>query len=343
VILITGIIWSIIYYRSRSLLKEKKLLEHQVKLRTAEVVQQKEEIAIQRDNLAQTLLELKAIQDQLVQHEKMASLGELTAGIAHEIKNPLNFVNNFAEVTGELLKEMNDQLEMGHTTDVKNIAGDIKQNLEKIAHHGKLADAIVQGMMQHASKSTGRKEPTDINAFTDEYLHLCYNRLKVKDKSFYATLQTDFDNTLEKVSIVPEDVGKVLLNIIGNSFFSVGEKKKQSGDTYEPIVSVSTKKINSSAEPAGINPLAEDDGRGMGVEIHIRDNGTGIPKNLLGRIFHPFFTTKPTGQGTGLGLSLSYDIISKGHGGRIKVVSKEGEFAEFIIQLPVTKQVGEIE
>ena len=244
-ILVAGAIWGIVYYRSHSLIKEKRFLEHEVKLRTAEVVQQKEEIAIQRDNLAQTLLELKSIQDQLIQREKMASLGELTSGIAHEIKNPLNFVTNFAEVTRELLKEMNDQLDKGHISDVKIIATDAKENLEKIAHHGKLADAIVQGMLQHAGKSTGTKEPTDINAFTDQYLRLCYNRLKVKDKSFYTTLQTDFDDTVEKVNIVPEEVGKVLLNIIGNSFYAVAEKKKQSGDVYEPIVSVSTKKINS--------------------------------------------------------------------------------------------------
>ncbi len=330
IILVIAVIWGIIYYRSINFIKEKKLLEQQVKLRTAEIVKQKEEIATQRDNLAETLLELKSIQDQLVQHEKMASLGELTSGIAHEMKNPLNFVNNFAEVTADLLNDMNEQLDSGHTTDAKFIADEVKQNLEKIAHHGKLADAIVQGMLQHASRSTGKKEPTDINAFTDEYLRLCYNRLRAKDKTFYSTLQTDFDGTVDKVNIVPEEIGKVLLNVIGNSFYAVAEKKRQLGDNYEPIVLVSTKKINSSTQY---------EGRSMGVEIRVRDNGTGIPEKLLGRIFQPFFTTKPAGKGTGLGLSLSYDIIRKGHGGRITVESKEGEFTEFTIQLPAIKPI----
>ncbi|MDQ3681540.1 MAG: ATP-binding protein, partial [Bacteroidota bacterium] len=320
-ILLAGIVWGLVYYRNRSLIKEKKLLEYQVKLRTAEILRQKEETALQRDNVEQALLVLKATKDQLVQREKMASLGELTSGIAHEIKNPLNFVNNFAEVTSELVKEMNDQIEKGDITDAKNIAADVKQNIEKIAHYGKLADAIVQGMLQHSTNSTGKKEPTDINAFTDEYLRLCYNKLRAKDKSFFATLQTDFDDSIEKMDIVSEDIGKVLLNIIGNSFYAVREKKKQLGNNYEPVVLVSTNRISSTLGDGG-------------VEIRVRDNGIGIPEHLLNRIFQPFFSTKPTGQGTGLGLSLSYDIITKGHGGQIKVDTKEGEFTEFIIQLP---------
>jgi signal transduction histidine kinase len=300
--------------------QEKKLLEQQVKLRTTEVVQQKEEIAIQRDNLEKALQELKSAQNQLVQREKMASLGELTSGIAHEIKNPMNFVNNFAEVTGELVKEMNDHIDKGQTQEIKTIATDIKQNLDKIAHYGKLADAIVQGMLQHSGSGTGRKEPTNLNAITDEYLRLCYNRLKAKEKSFYSRLQTDYDDNIGAIDIIPEDIGKVLLNIIGNSFYAVSEKRKQQGDAYEPVVSVSTALIPSPG--------------GGEIEIRVSDNGTGIPQKFLNKIFQPFFTTKPTGQGTGLGLSLSYDIITQGHDGQIKVETKEGEFTEFIISIP---------
>jgi two-component system NtrC family sensor kinase len=268
-------------------------------------------------DLKQSLEHLKATQAQLVQQEKMASLGELTAGIAHEIQNPLNFVNNFSEVNKELLTEMNDELDKGNINEVKAITKDVIDNEEKILHHGKRADAIVKGMLQHSRKSTGIKEPTDINALADEYLRLSYHGLRAKDKTFNATLQTDFDNSIEKINIIPQDIGRVLLNLFNNAFYGVTEKKKQAGEEYKPTVSVSTKKI---------------DGK---IEIRVKDNGIGIPQKVVDKIFQPFFTTKPTGQGTGLGLSLSYDII-KAHGGEIKVETKEGQYAAFIVELPKT-------
>ena len=247
----------------------------------------------------------------------MASLCELTAGIAHEIQNPLNFVNNFSEVSKELLDEMNIELDKGDINEAKAIAADVKQNLEKINHHGKRADAIVKGMLQHSQSSTGKKEPTDINALCDEYLRLSYHGLRAKDKSFNATLKTDFDNSIGKINIIPQDIGRVILNLLTNAFYAVDEKKKSGVENYEPTVSISTKKIGNK------------------VEIRVADNGNGIPQNIVDKIFQPFFTTKPTGQGTGLGLSLSYDIVTKGHNGELKIETKEGEFTQFIITLPV--------
>ncbi|OSZ73598.1 hypothetical protein CAP36_16415 [Chitinophagaceae bacterium IBVUCB2] len=264
----------------------------------------------------EALTELQTTQKQLIQSEKMASLGELTAGIAHEIQNPLNFVNNFSEVSKELLEEMKEAIEKGDTEDAKEIMNDVIQNLEKINHHGKRADGIVKGMLQHSRSSSNQKEATDINALADEYLRLAYHGLRAKDKSFNATLKTDFDETFDKVSIIPQDIGRVILNLITNAFYVVNEKSKQSITGYEPTVSVSTKKNNDK------------------VEINVKDNGNGIPPKVLDKIFQPFFTTKPTGQGTGLGLSLSYDIV-KAHGGELKVETKEGEGSEFIIVLPV--------
>ena len=266
--------------------------------------------------LEKTLTNLKSTQSQLIQSEKMASLGELTAGIAHEIQNPLNFVNNFSEVNTELIDEMRQEIENGNTNEVKAIAGDIKDNQEKITHHGKRAGAIVKGMLQHSRSSSGVKEPTDINALADEYLRLAYHGLRAKDKSFNATMKTDFDETIGNISIIPQDIGRVILNLITNAFYAVTEKKKQVGDGYEPTVSVSTKKITGK------------------VEIKVSDNGNGIPQKILDKIFQPFFTTKPTGQGTGLGLSMSYDIVTKGHDGELKVETKEGEGSQFIIILP---------
>jgi signal transduction histidine kinase len=245
----------------------------------------------------------------------MASLGELTAGIAHEIQNPLNFVNNFSEVSNELIDEMNNELEKGEIEEAREIASDLKQNLEKINHHGKRADAIVKGMLQHSRKSTGQKEPTDINALADEYLRLSFHGLRAKDKNFNATIETDFDNSIRKINIIPQDIGRVLLNLFNNAFYAVNEQKNKNLISYEPKVFVRTQKC---------------DGK---IQISVRDNGNGIPKKILDKIFQPFFTTKPTGQGTGLGLSLSYDII-KAHGGEIKVESEEGEGSEFVIQLP---------
>jgi signal transduction histidine kinase len=278
--------------------------------------QQKEEINTQKVIAEKTLAELNATQSQLIQSEKMASLGELTAGIAHEIQNPLNFVNNFSEVSNELIDEMKDEISKRNYEDVSAIADDIKQNLEKIIHHGKRADAIVKGMLQHSRSSSGQKEPTDIIALCDEYLRLAYHGLRAKDKSFNATMKTDFDNSIGNINIISQDIGRVILNLIKNAFYVVDEKKKQIGDGYEPTVSVSTKKINGK------------------VEIKVGDNGNGIPQKMLNKIFQPFFTTKPTGQGTGLGLSLSYDIV-KAHGGEIRVETKENEGTAFSIILPL--------
>ena len=261
---------------------------------------------------------LKATQAQLIQSEKMASLGELTAGIAHEIQNPLNFVNNFSEVSNELIDEMKTEFKKGDKEEGFAIADDIKQNLEKILHHGKRADAIVKGMLQHSNSGSGKKEPTNINKLANEYLRLAYHGLRAKDKSFNATLNTDFDESIGNINIVPQDIGRVILNLITNAFYAVDEKKtlrEGQGEKYDPTVSVSTKKIGDK------------------VEIMVADNGNGIPQKVLDKIFQPFFTTKPTGQGTGLGLSLAYDIV-KAHGGELKVVTKEGEGSEFIIQLP---------
>jgi signal transduction histidine kinase len=258
---------------------------------------------------------LKSTQQQLIQSEKMASLGELTAGIAHEIQNPLNFVNNFSEVNKELLAEMNDEIDKGNLEEVKAISKSVFDNEEKISHHGKRADAIVKGMLQHSRSSSGQKESTDINALADEYLRLAYHGLRAKDKLFNATLNTDFDKTIGSINIIPQDIGRVILNLINNAFYAVDEKKKQQPSGYEPTVSVSTKKTGDK------------------VLISVKDNGNGIPQKVLDKIFQPFFTTKPTGQGTGLGLSLSYDIV-KAHGGELKVETKEGEGSEFIIQLP---------
>jgi signal transduction histidine kinase len=284
-------------------------LEIQVAERTAELTKQKEE-------LEQTLVELKSAQSQLIQSEKMASLGELTAGIAHEIQNPLNFVNNFSEVNAELITEMQAEINSGNFEAVKELANDIKDNEEKISFHGKRADGIVKGMLQHSRKNTGQKELTDINELADEYLRLSYHGLRAKDKSFNATMKTSFDENLGKINSVPQDIGRVFLNIFNNAFYSVNQKKNQLGKGYFPTISVSTKKINDM------------------VQIKIWDNGNGIPQAIVDKIFQPFFTTKPTGQGTGLGLSLSYDII-KAHGGEIKISTRENEFTEFDITLPV--------
>jgi signal transduction histidine kinase len=266
--------------------------------------------------LNQTVDSLKTTQTQLIQSEKMASLGELTAGIAHEIQNPLNFVNNFSEVNKELLEEMNEELEKGNIDDARSIAKSIIENEVKIMHHGKRADAIVKGMLQHSRTSSGQKEMTEINELADEYLRLAYHGLRAKDKSFNAKFATDFDSHVGKINVIPQDMGRVLVNLINNAFYAVAEKKRSSSNGYEPTVMVSTKKMNDK------------------IELKIKDNGNGIPQKILDKIFQPFFTTKPTGEGTGLGLSLSYDIITKGHGGEIKVDTKEGEGTIFTIILP---------
>ena len=281
--------------------------------------------------LEKTLADLKSTQNQLIQSEKMASLGELTAGIAHEIQNPLNFVNNFSEVNKELIDEMQAELKAGKVDDAISISNDIKANEEKIIHHGRRADAIVKGMLQHSRSSTGVKEPTDINALADEYLRLAYHGLRAKDKSFNATMKTDFDESIGNINIIPQDIGRVILNLITNAFYVVDEKKKSGVENYEPTVTVSTSRSLSPSDQ-GIR-AGFGEGRGE-VRISVKDNGNGIPQKILDKIFQPFFTTKPTGQGTGLGLSLSYDIV-KAHGGELKVETKEGEGSEFIILLPV--------
>ena len=262
---------------------------------------------------------LKATQQQLIQSEKMASLGELTAGIAHEIQNPLNFVNNFSDVNEELLTELNEEIKKGNYNEVETIAKDVIDNERKINHHGKRADAIVKGMLQHSRNSSGQKEPTDINALANEYLRLAYHGLRAKDKSFNATMKTDFDESIGRINIIPQDIGRVILNLINNAFYTVDEKKKKQPD-YEPIVTVATRSVKS---PSG----------DLGALISVKDNGNGIPQKVLNKIFQPFFTTRPTGQGTGLGLSLSYDIV-KAHGGEIKVETMESEGTGFTILLP---------
>jgi two-component system NtrC family sensor kinase len=295
-------------FQESEILKAK--LEIQVAERTAELRNQK-------DELQKALDELKTTQAQLIQSEKMASLGELTAGIAHEIQNPLNFVNNFSEVSGELLDEMNEEIVKGDFEEVKNIASDIKKNLEKINFHGKRADSIVKGMLQHSRTGSTIKEATDINKLADEYLRLAYHGLRAKDKSFNADLITDFDSTLPKIKLLTQEIGRVLLNLFTNAFYATHQMQKKSGETYKPMVSVKT-------------ALKEDR-----IEITVKDNGIGIPNAIKDKIMQPFFTTKPSGEGTGLGLSLSYDIVVKGHGGTITIDSKENEYTVFIIMLPI--------
>ena len=277
---------------------------------------EKKEVEAQKIIAENALEKLVITQRQLVQSEKLASLGELAAGIAHEIQNPLNFVNNFSDLNQDLIAELNEEVDRGNNKEVKIIAENIKENEAKINLHGRRADAIVKGMLQHSQVSTGQKEPVDINALCDEYLRLSYAGFMAKDKNFNAVIEKDFDMTLSKINIIPQDIGRVLLNLINNAFYAVSEKSKLSIEGYEPMVSVLTKKINGE------------------VEISVADNGNGIPDKLLDKVFQPFFTTKPTGQGTGLGLSLSYDII-KSHQGKIDIRNTPGESAEFIITLPI--------
>jgi len=281
-----------------------------------ELTELNQKIEKQKQELEATLTELKAAQAQLIQSEKMASLGELTAGIAHEIQNPLNFVNNFSEVSNELLDEMKEEVEKGNYDAVKTITDDVKQNLVKILHHGKRADGIVKGMLQHSRTSSGQKELTDINVLADEYLRLAYHGLRARDKTFNAAMQTDYDESINLIKIIPQDIGRVILNLITNAFYAVTERKKIQRENFEPVVTVITRKANDK------------------IEVSVKDNGTGIPRKVLDKIFQPFFTTKPTGQGTGLGLSLSYDIV-KAHGGELKVETKEGEGSTFIISIPI--------
>ncbi len=278
--------------------------------------QQKNETEQQKLKTEKALGELKDTQTQLIQSEKMASLGVLTSGIAHEIQNPLNFVNNFSEVNTELIRELQEEMNKGNLEDAKTIADEIGKNEGKINQHGKRADAIVKAMLQHARPTTGNKEPTDINQLTEEYLRLAFLGMRTKEKSFHATIQTDFDPSIGNIDIVPGEIGRVLLNVFNNAFYAMNEMSGISSSSYEPTISVITRKLTHS------------------VEIRVKDNGTGIPQNTQNKIFQPFFTTKSPGQGTGLGLSLSYDII-KAHGGDIKLETREGVYTEFTIILPI--------
>jgi two-component system, NtrC family, sensor kinase len=270
-----------------------------------------------KKEIENTLADLKAAQTKLVQSEKMASLGELTAGIAHEIQNPLNFVNNFSEVNQEMITELEEELKEGNMYEALALIADIKQNEEKISHHGKRADGIVKSMLQHSRTSGGEKQPTNLNVLADEFLRLSYHGLRAKDKVFNATMRTDFDPDLPITDVVQQDIGRVLLNLFNNAFYAVNQKKQLGIAGYNPEVTIATTAA------------------GGHVFIKVKDNGTGMPEHVKEKIMQPFFTTKPTGEGTGLGLSLSYDMVVKGHGGALQVNSVEGEGSEFIIQLPI--------
>ena len=320
------------YFTINNIRKKRKALANL----NLELAQKQNALEEANQKLKDSLNNLKATQAQLIQSEKMASLGELTAGIAHEIQNPLNFVNNFSEVSNELLEEMYEELAKGNLEEVKLIVNDIKQNLEKINHHGKRADTIVKGMLQHSRTSTAEKEPTDINKLADEYLRLAYHGLRAKDKNFNANLETNFDENIGFVQVIPQDMGRVILNLITNAFYACAErgrsacaersrstfnerKNSTTENDYQPTVSIGTKRLKER------------------VNILIKDNGNGIPKEVVDKIFQPFFTTKPTGQGTGLGLSMSYDIV-KAHGGRITVKTEEGKGTTFKVSLPASKK-----
>ena len=295
----------------RSLETQSETLEYEVGQRTAA-------LARQTDELRATLAELQATQDQLIQSEKMASLGELTAGIAHEIQNPLNFVNNFADVSVELVAELAEERTRptrDYTLEAELLT-DLRQNLQRIAQHGGRAAGIVRGMLEHSRASTGERQLTDVNALADEYLRLAYHGLRAKDKSFNATLQPALTPGLPSIQAVPGDLGRVLLNLFTNAFYAV-QKRQQSGEPgYAPTVGVRTELAGSR------------------IKITVSDNGTGMPAAVQARIFQPFFTTKPSGEGTGLGLSLAHDIIEQGHSGTLTVQSQEGEGTEFTILLP---------
>ena len=285
----------------------------------------------QKEQIKATLCELETTQNQLVQAAKMASLGELTAGIAHEIQNPLNFVKNFSEVSVEMIGELDEVLERGDIAEARLVTGDIKQNLEKICYHGGRADSIVKGMLEHSRTASGQKEPTDLNLLVDEFLRLSYHGMRAKDKSFNAELITNFDEKLPNVKVVPQDIGRVLLNLFNNAFYAIQQKAKTTGLDYKPTVEVRTFLLLVKNETSNGQEASEI----KGWCASIKDNGTGIPEKIRNKIMQPFFTTKPAGEGTGLGLSLSYDIIVKGHGGKFDVNSQEGSGSEFLISMPI--------
>ncbi len=300
-----------------NLIKGKRILEHGVQIHTEEVVQQGDSLESQLNEFEKTRNELEIAKKQLIQLEKMASLGELTAGIAHEIQNPLNFVNNFSEVNAELIDEMQQEIDKGNFEEAKAIACAIKENQQKINQHGKRADSIVKNMLLHSRDNSSEMQPTDINALADEYLRLSYHGLRAKDKTFNSAMMTNLDSNLPKVNVIPQDFGRVLLNLFNNAFYAVHQKQKTADANYKPEVSVTTSLENGQ------------------IIIMVKDNGSGIPENIKDKIMQPFFTTKPTGEGTGLGLSLSYDMVVKGHGGNIDIKTKEGEYTQFIITIPI--------
>ena len=298
--------------RERLLKEQNQLLEQRVQSRTGE-------LSAQKEVLQKTLQELKASQSQLIQKEKMASLGSLTAGVAHEIQNPLNFVINFGEVNRELLSEMKERiahenLPKSFTDEIRDLIEDLADNQNKILHHGQRADGIVKNMLQHARIQSGVMELTDLNELAEEYLKLAYHGFRVKHKSFHCHFKTAYDEHIGRIDLVPEDIGHTLVNLFNNAFFSMNEKMKLKGDGYEPVLDVSTQR---------------KEGKAM---VTVRDNGMGISTKIMDKIYQPFFTTKPTGEATGLGLSLSYDMI-KAHQGELKADSMEGEFAAFTIEL----------
>ena len=314
---------AISYYLAHEFATNRKTIEQNL-LDYKKLSEEKQQLlATQNETLerqvAERTAELRASQNQLIQKEKLASLGELTAGIAHEIQNPLNFVNNFSELSTELIDEMNEEIEKGDTLEVKAIAEDLKQNLEKINHHGKRASSIVKGMLEHSRMSTGERTLTDINQLADEYLRLSYHGLRAKDSLFNSDYELITNKILPKINVVPQEIGRVLLNLINNAFYAVNERSKLKEAGYQPKVTVTTKATENQ------------------IQVHVQDNGTGISDATQAKIFQPFFTTKPTGEGTGLGLSLAYDIVTKGHGGTLEVESVEGEGTTFVVKLPILK------
>ena len=317
----------LIYTNRRKKLLNDKLQEQklQIENQNQDLVNSGRELALKNRDLETALADLRTTQAQLIQSEKLASLGELTAGIAHEIQNPLNFVNNFAEVSAEMIDELKEELEKGDIEEVKAIAEDLQVNLSKINHHGKRASSIVKGMLEHSRTSSGVKEPTNLNALADEYLRLAYHGLRAKDSGFNATMETHFEPDLPKVSVIPQDIGRVLLNLINNAFYAVHQRTVETlhatslqQSPYQPTVTISTQKTDNQ------------------IIISVQDNGNGIPEAIRDKIFQPFYTTKPSGQGTGLGLSLAYDIITKGHGGKLHLESAENQGSTFSIELPFT-------
>jgi signal transduction histidine kinase len=287
------------------------------------------ELRQRTDDLTNSLNELRTAQDRLVQTEKLASLGQLTAGIAHEIKNPLNFVNNFSALSAELTDELNDLLRSTALNDklrgeVDELTGMLKDNLQKVVQHGKRADSIVKNMLLHSREGSGEHRPADINAILDESLNLAYHGARAEKREFNVTLQRDFDEMAGTIEVFPQEITRVFLNLISNGFYAVTKRKSENGGSdFEPVVRATTRSL------------------GDAVEVRIRDNGTGIPAEVKEKMFNPFFTTKPAGEGTGLGLSMSHDIIVKQHGGRIDVETEPGEFTEFRIVLPRTKNLSD--